>query len=307
MIRWTLGVMLFILMSWLAVGSYVADQFLSRAIREYDEAEELAWLKDAGLSAIDRETVQFANEDTVLAGSFFRHPQPNDCAVILIPGIGGTRTQVLPILPLFWDLKCHVLAYDPRGTGGSTRVPRSFGFFEKNDNVEALRWVSRHTGLAETSIGLWGPSFGAAVSLMTLERSPDIGFIVADSTFAAFDRVAKETIAQLSSDLAADLITPLVLIILEARTGMQVEDVVPARSITQTKTPVLLVHALHDPAMSVEHSRAVYANRTSSLVDLQITDWGAGHADSALVDPGRYAALVRSFLARHERTKHLIH
>lgn len=306
MIRWTVGLVLLILTVWLGVGWYVADQFLSRAIPEYDEIEELRSLADVGLSAIDREAVQFVSGDSVLAATFFRHPQPNDCAVILIPGIGGSRTQVLPILPLFWDLNCHVLAYDPRGTGGSTRVPRSFGFFEKEDNVAALRWVSQHTGLAETSIGVWGPSFGAAVGLMTLERLPDIGFVIADSTFAAFDRVAKETIAQLSNELVADLITPLVLTILEARTGMRVEDVAPARSIAKSTTPILLVHALNDPAMNIEHSREVYANRTSSLVELEITDWGAGHGDSAVVDPARYKVLVRSFLARHQRTKHLV-
>ena len=101
------------------------------------------------------------------------------------------------------------------------------------------------------------------------------------------------------------MLTPLVLAILEVRTGLVADEIAPVESIKLTRTPVLLIHALEDPAMNVEHSRAVYQSGPAGLVELEVTNWGAGHADSAAVDPERYASLIRSFLRRHDTTKRL--
>lgn len=306
MVKWIFIVVAALSFTWLGLAWYIANQFLSIGISKYEETAELSFLKEANLNTMERRAVEIVHGQTTLAGSFFRHPNPNDCAVIFLPGIGGNRTQVLPALPIFWQFGCHVLAYDLRGTGASSRTLRSFGYFEKSDNAAAIHWLAETTGLSETSIGVWGPSFGAAVGLMTLEELPNISFVIADSTFASFERVARETIAQLSHPQLATLLTPPVLKILEFRTGMVVKDVEPARSIIGSTTPVLLIHALHDPAMAVDHSRVVFNNRTSSNIELEITDWGAGHADSAIIDPVAYANLIRAFLSRHETTRHIV-
>ena len=48
-----------------------------------------------------QKSVRFDGSGVALTCSFFEHPDGSNCAFILVPGIGGTQTQVLPALPLF--------------------------------------------------------------------------------------------------------------------------------------------------------------------------------------------------------------
>jgi len=294
-IGWLMGVALSLIVVWVATSWYASEQFLSIGVRDYVEADETELLASLNIDGLVRESVAISNSEVLLAGSFFPHPSSSTCAVILLPGIGGDRTQVLPILPMFRELNCHVLAYDPRGTGASTRTPRTFGYFEKTDNAVAVRWLMDRTQLPAHAIGIWGPSFGAAVGLLTLDEVDPLGFVIADSTFDTFDRVAHDTISLLAGSLIADLITPATLLLLEARTGMQTDRVTPIDAVVNTTTPILLIHALADPAMHVSHSQNIKATGAGNVA-LEITDWGAGHANSALVDPVQYTDLVRRFL-----------
>lgn len=303
--RLSLAIVLALIATWFGFGWYAADQMLAVGSAAYDHAAEVHRLDELGLKGIEREIVEIRNGETILAGSFFPHSNPADCAVVVLPGIGGNRIQVLPILPLFRSLRCHVLAYDPRGTGASSDVPRTFGFLEKKDNAIVIRWLSRKTGLKLTSVGVWGPSFGAAVGLLTLEEIPHFGFVIADSTFANFETVVRETITQASSAIISFLTTPVALKFLEVRADLNASAIVPARSVVDATTPVLLIHALHDPDMDVNHTRTVFKSRTSDSTEMQITDWGASHADSALIAPQKYRALLCAFFARHETTQHI--
>ena len=268
------------------------------AIADYNPAEEDKILAELKLPGAVTERVKFKNGAVSFAGSYYAHPQPNNCAVVLLPGIGGNRTQVLPALPMFWDRGCHVLAYDPRGTGASDRVHRTFGFYEKEDNVQAVNWLSNRTNLPANSIGIWGPSFGAAVGLLTLEEIDRLAFVIADSTFHSFDEVAYDTIAILANPFVASVLTPGVLTFLELRTDLDVDAIAPRSAIKHTQTPVLLIHALEDPAMKLSHSEEVFRARTNDLVEFKVTDWGAGHADSAVVDPKAYKEIIDEFLDR---------
>jgi len=271
--KWTLVVALLLVTLWAMTSWYVSDQFLSLGIVDYSETEELEILSDLNIANLERRTVEIRSGNVLLAGSFFQHPTPSDCAVVLLPGIGGHRTQVLPALPLFWELGCHVLTYDPRGTGASSRVPRTFGFLEKKDNAAAIHWVTQETGVKLSSVGIWGPSFGAAVGILTLDEIKTLGFVIADSTFHSFKQVTYDTIALLSNTTIASIISPGVIYFLEMRTGMNVNSVDPKTSIVGTTTPILLIHAAEDPAMHLSHSQKVFDARTTSNVELEITDW----------------------------------
>ena len=294
--RWAVGSALALFGLWLVTCWYVSEQFLSLGIVDYVKSEELEILDGFELASLSRRALDIQGEGISLSASFFEHPNPTDCAVILLPGIGGYRTQVLPALPMFWDRGCHILAYDPRGTGASERATRTFGYLEKKDNAAVIRWVQTETGLKTSRIGIWGPSFGAAVGILTLDEIESLGFVIADSTFSSFGQVVLDTIALLSNATVAGFLSPGVIWILENRTGMDANEVSPQRTVSEITTPLLLIHAREDPAMDVSHTQRVFDARNSDTTVAEITDWGAGHADSAIVDPVAYQHLVDSFL-----------
>ena len=289
------GVIGSIMLCWIFASWYLSGLFLTLGIVDFDVGKEQELIDGFGIPNLAQQPVAISVNNVTLHGTFF-HQSKATCAVILLPGIGGDRTQVLPALPLFWNFGCHVLAYDPRGTGASQGPLRTFASLEKQDNAEVIRWLVEQTDLNKTQIGIWGPSFGAAVALMTLDEVDPVGFVIADSTFSSLDRVLKDTLAILIHPFVAELITPGVILFLQWRLDMNVADVRPDVSIVGVETPVLLIHALEDPAMNVNHSRDVFRSRTNDNVKLKVSDWGAGHADSAIVDPVAYEILVREFL-----------
>lgn len=305
--KWFLGLCLVIPALWMGQAWYLSERILALGDSQYDEAAELEILRGLGVSNLTRTPVEIPSDDITLAGSWFTRAELSQCAVILLPGVGGNRIQVLPALPIFWELGCHVLAYDPRGTGASSRVPRTFGYAEKQDNVAVIRWIEQNTGIKANAVGLWGPSFGGAVAIMTLDELDPLSFVIADSPFQSLVQVTHDAVAFVTTPALASLLSPGVLKILEMRTGVAFDKVRPDRSIAAKSTPVLLIHALDDPALPVAHSAAIHqAGSASTDVELQITDWGAGHADSALIDPQAYGALIYAFLAARESTSHLV-
>lgn len=295
----TVLVLLTLLALWLGTSWYATEQILAIGETGHDEALELKMLSELNVPGLQRRSVEIYSGTVVLAGSLYEHPATSGCAIVLVPGIGGNRNQILPVLPILWPLGCDLLAYDPRGTGGSSNVPRTFGFHEKKDNAAVIRWLAEHNGIDTTRIGVWGPSFGAAVGILTLEEIDALAFVVADSPFSSLRRAARDAVARNTNAWMASALLPAVLYFLELRTGLSAADVRPEQAIAGVKTPVLIIHAVADPDMDVSHSQAIFAARTTDNVELRITDWGAGHADSALVDPAAYAALIRSFLVRH--------
>ena len=305
--KWLLGLCLAIPVLWIGPAWYLAERIMALGDSPYDETAELEILRELGISDLTRTPVEILSGEILLAGSWFTRAEPSQCAVIMLPGVGGNRTQVLPALPIFWELGCHVLAYDPRGTGASSRVPRTFGYVEKQDNVAAIRWIEQQTGIKAHAVGVWGPSFGGSVAIMTLDELDPLSFVIADSPFQSLQQVTHDVVAFVTTPALASLLIPAVSRILEIRAGVAFDEVRPELSIAAKSTPVLLIHALDDPALPVAHSAAIHqAGSASTDVELQITDWGAGHADSALIDPQAYGALIYAFLAGRESTIHLV-
>ncbi len=245
-----------LLTAWLGASWVVSGQFLELGVIDFDPEEHAEILHSTGIAQLAYEQVEIKSGDISLAGTLVTHPQAAPCGIVLLPGIGGTRNQVLPIVEMFYDTRCHLLAYDPRGAGASTRVPRTFGYFEKQDNATVIHWLAEKAAVDVSAIGIWGPSFGAAVGLLTLEDVPELGFVIADSTFSSFDRVAADTISLLSHPFIAGLLTSPVLWMLELRTGMNTAAVAPELAIRTATSPVLLIHAREDPAMALRHSEA---------------------------------------------------
>lgn len=174
---------------WLGASWYVSSQFLELGVIDFDLTEHKQILKDTGITDLVHQPVSIMSGEITLAGTLITHPNAAPCGIVLLPGIGGTRNQLLRIVELFFKTRCHMIAYDPRGAGASSRVPRTFGYFEKQDNAAVMHWLANQAGIDVSAIGIWGPSFGAAVGLLSLEAVPTLGFVIADSTFSSFHQV----------------------------------------------------------------------------------------------------------------------
>ncbi|HEY1409458.1 MAG TPA: alpha/beta fold hydrolase, partial [Promineifilum sp.] len=119
------------------------------------------------------ENVSIEAGDVTLSGWYFDNPADGGCGVLFMHGFTGTRYQALYWAPMFWERGCDILAYDHRGHGESTPAYYSYGYYEKQDALTAIRWFQQRTGLAESQLGVGGVSYGAGTALQLAPMIPD--------------------------------------------------------------------------------------------------------------------------------------
>lgn len=111
----------------------------------------------------ERVTVTAA-DGLVMVGDFYRAPNEAEPlpALLLLHGVGGTRTEWMPLIPLLLDAGYHVLAVDQRGfgeTGGTRNLATMI------DDVQPwLDWLRDQPGVAPVTATI-GISMGAVPAL----------------------------------------------------------------------------------------------------------------------------------------------
>jgi pimeloyl-ACP methyl ester carboxylesterase len=103
--------------------------------------------------------------------------------VILVPGYGMSRADVLSLAVPLHDNKFNVLIYDQRGNGADPRGSSTLGLYEGADMQEAVKFLQSRPESNPQRIGIWGVDIGALAALKAAAASPQIRAIAADSPF----------------------------------------------------------------------------------------------------------------------------
>ena len=93
------------------------------------------------------EAIKIEAGNVTLDGTFYENPEPNDSAVILLPGRSGTRSGALRLAAPFWESGYHLLVYDLRAAGKSGGSFQTFGFLDRHDASSAVDWLHENKGL----------------------------------------------------------------------------------------------------------------------------------------------------------------
>lgn len=239
--------------------------------------------------------VEVPAEGAVVSAWLFRHPAPAGCGVVLSHGHRATRHQVLKFAPLFWARGCHLLLPDARHNGASSGAYFTWGDRERRDVLRSVDALVEATGIPRRSVGLFGVSMGAAVSLQAAALEPRLAFVVADSSFSDMPSVVRGRAIKTRGRLAA-LLVPGALAAAGLRAGFDPWAMSPADAAEAIQVPVLLVHSRTDDWFPPSDSEAILVRVPHSRKALVVTDWGAEHGRSISVHPEAYARLVSDFL-----------
>jgi pimeloyl-ACP methyl ester carboxylesterase len=213
----------------------------------------------------------------------------------MLHGYGGDKAEILGANPLFWDRGCHILSYYARGHGHSSRALLTFGAHERDDLRLVTDWLANRTGLTRSDIGLIGWSYGAATAIQAAPRSPDLAFVIADSSFSSLTDIANVQ-GERQIGPWVSIFIPGALVMAGLRAGFDPATAAPAASIAEIEAPVLLVHSRTDGYTPVQHSQTIFDDSDQSRTRLIIPDWDAPHARSYEVDPAAYTAMVDAFV-----------
>lgn len=286
------------LLSLVVVGMYLAiSWYFSSQIVVYNPPDERTdewraiWEPEWEVSI--SETVDIQSGDSQLVADIYDNPDDADCAVIIVHGLGGQRSIARVYGSIFWELQCDILAYD--FAPATNDVLLTYGYYEKNDLENVLMWFAEYTDLPTSSIGIIGQSYGAATALQMLPQQSDVAWVIADSSYSNMPDIINHQAYEQFGDWIG-LFVPSALLFSEARANFIVDEVSPEASVSDVDVPILLIHSQQDGYTPAEHSQAIYESANAATTQLVITDWGADHAQSAVVDKEAYTQIVYDFL-----------
>jgi fermentation-respiration switch protein FrsA (DUF1100 family) len=280
-----LGLVAYAVVSWIFSDKLIAQQFTP-----------LGEARPADVGLPEPEAVTIRGDDVDLAAWYFANPRATGCAVILLHGFSGDRTEVLAPSPIFWKRGCDILVYDARGHGESSRALLTYGVREREDLLRVVEWLSTKTNLPRSKIGVAGWSYGAATAIQAAsEAGGDVAFVLADSSYSSLRDIA-EVQAEETFGAWAKLFVPGALAVSAIRARWDGTRPAPASAIADVRSPVLLIHSRQDAFTPVEHSETIYASSNRSRTRLVIPEWKARHAHSFTENPLGYTAVVDRFL-----------
>jgi dipeptidyl aminopeptidase/acylaminoacyl peptidase len=209
---------------------------------------------DAGL---EYETVTLTAPDGVrLKGWYVPYPGAR-AGIVVCHGYRANRQDMISLLPFLHRAGFAVLTFDFRAMGESEGRTCSFGRSEKGDVRAAVRFL-RHRGIGPGQVGVLGLSMGGSTAILAAAEDPDIGAVVADSSFARLDLMVRQRFLQLGR--AAMPFAGCTQWWAERMVGFPASSVSPVGVVRRlAPRPLLLIHGEADTYTPAAHSRALYA------------------------------------------------
>jgi dipeptidyl aminopeptidase/acylaminoacyl peptidase len=195
------------------------------------------------------EDVSFKTADGLtLRGWYIPSAKGTQKTLILLHGYPADKGNILPALAFLHE-DFNLLLFDFRYLGRSEGSYSTAGAKEVEDLLAAIQFL-KSRGVKE--VGVWGFSMGGAVTLMAIEKAPEIGAIISESSYAS---LADMTFELLPIPLLNYPIAYLVSVWAKLFLGIDVRDASPADRIRNTTIPILLIHSSADAVIPFSHAR----------------------------------------------------
>lgn len=241
---------------------------------------------------VGAEAVTMASTPGQSVRGWFAPGRPGGGAVLLLHGIRGDRTAMLPRALALQRAGHAVLLVDLPAHGESSGERISFGLHEADGVRAALAWL-RGRAIGE-KLGVVAVSLGAVATVLAQPRpAPDA--LVLESMFPTLEDAVTDRIAARLGRPLARLTAPLLLWQLPLRLGMHADQLRPLDHMATLNTPLLLAAGTedaHTPWAETQHLFAA-ARQPKTLWGVP----GAGHVDLHTFNVRAYETAVLPFLA----------
>jgi fermentation-respiration switch protein FrsA (DUF1100 family) len=206
--------------------------------------------------------------------------------VLLLHGMRGDRASTLPRARILVDAGFSVLLIDQQAHGETPGERITLGWRESADVRAALDWLREHA--AGRRIGVIGISLGGASALLGGEPLR-CDALVLEAVHPQLGRAVEARVGR--------VMAPFLLLQIEPRLGVSVDELDPIRGIASVQAPVLVVGGELDELTTAVETFELYSAAPEPK-ELWIVD-RAVHEDFSRADPAGYREHVVEFLRRH--------
>ena len=219
-------------------------------------------------------------------------PETPRAVVVILHGVHADRGTMLGRAELFWREGFAVVIPDFQAHGESTGEHVTFGFLESRDADACLSYAKhRFPRLPLAGVGV---SMGGAALALASEK-PLLDAVVLEAVYPTIAEAVDNRIA-LRLGALSKVLTPLLLLQLEPRLGINSADLRPIDRVPGFKCPLLIISGGADRNTTEEQTRALF-EAAPSPKDLWLVP-GAGHVDLLKYDKPGYSQHVLAYLLR---------
>jgi pimeloyl-ACP methyl ester carboxylesterase len=202
---------------------------------------------------------------------------PVRATVLLLHGVRMDKRSLVPVALALSDAGYRAVLVDLRGHGESTGRFLTYGVAEARDLSAILDALGERS---RGGVGVYGFSYGAAVAIELSARDARIGAVVSIAPFSSLREVTADYERNyLPGPLrfVPDAWFQRAVDAAGARARFDPDRAAPARAVTRSTAPVLLVHGDADTQVPLRHSTAIAqaAGKRAELMEIP----GATHAD----------------------------
>jgi fermentation-respiration switch protein FrsA (DUF1100 family) len=235
-------------------------------------------------------------DGVTLRGWYF--PTRSDRAAIIVHGkdsnrIGGENRTIEKLADFLVATGYSVLIFDLRGNGDSDGDRFSLGYLERRDVAAAIEHLTGR-GFREDRIALIGISMGAGTVLQSLLLHPNVGAVVADSSYADAPTIVTENLQTLAG--VPSWFTPGVLLMANFAFGLDGGQVRPIEVVrAHPERAFLFIHCDGDELVAPHHARELRAASANPASDLWMAT-ACQHSWAFNNYPTAYEARLSAFL-----------
>ncbi|MFH0796068.1 MAG: alpha/beta fold hydrolase [Candidatus Omnitrophota bacterium] len=211
--------------------------------------------------------------------------------IVCLHGYPSNRSDILPAVSFLYP-DYNLFLFDFRAMGESGGKITTLGFREDADVLAAISYLRQKPETKNKPIGIWGYSMGGAIAILSAGKTREVKAVVTDSAFATLPEMIEIYYGQLK--WLRKPLTFISCILVRAFFKMNPSEVNPEKKISQIRCPILLIHAVGDPLVPVEHAKRLYrsAKNPKELLLLGTDSHGA-------VGEGDYQTRINRFYHKH--------
>lgn len=238
------------------------------------------------------EPVTFASASGSDIHGWLVRGRPRGGAVVLLHGIGASRSAMVDRARFLSAAGYSVLLIDFRAHGESTGEESTYGALESRDARAAVDFV--RSALPSERVGVIGVSMGGAAALLGEAPLP-VEALVLESVYPTIHDAVRDRLRAWLGPIGPPL-TGLVLHAMFPREGVTTSELRPIDRIGEQTAPVLVAAGTADRYTTLRESRALYERAKGPKELWEVED--AAHVDLHAFARQEYERRIGTFLAR---------
>lgn len=182
--------------------------------------------------------------------------------VVVLHGISDQKRSMISLGRRFQRHGVMAVMIDLRGHGLSSAVPITYGARDVEDIAAVLDAVDAEIAPVG-EVGVYGPSYGAAVAVQLPAADPRVTRVVAVAPFASMRRLVRPHLEEDWASVAwliPDFLTDVLVDRAGALAGFDPDEASPERRAAESTARMLIVHSPQDETIPYQHALDIVAS-----------------------------------------------